>query len=93
MNFIWENAKFFLSLSLFVFRLYDAPLMENPPLIDFGSIKKEMKDIYKAVRKGVDFNIMWYDMKKNPAPYHSTAFSTALMGTFSGYKRGGYFGE
>lgn len=52
----------------------------------------DFKDIFLAVRKGVDFKELWDDLKSHPGRYANAAMTTVALSTYSGAKRAGIWG-
>lgn len=66
---------------------YEAALVGQPL-----TMTSDFKDIYLAVRKGVDFKELWHDLKSHPGRYANAAMTTVALSTYAGAKRAGFWG-
>lgn len=77
--------------------IYDTKLLRLPVYYDSKLTKRSMsqlsfasqaKEIFNAVRRGVDYDLLWYELKTNPVEYLNSAVSMAFMGGYSARKLG-----
>lgn len=52
---------------------------------DWGS---GMVETFDAYTKGIDYVVLWKDLKKHPVEYATASFTPTALGTYSGARRG-----